>query len=115
MTTQTESYTRLHGSWLLVTRLAWALVFSTLTAIYLFGFLAVHAALSTLCEAGPCTLGQQVRHTAAGEQIARSAAPPVGYADRLRPDQAEALETFGITLDQYGWLGALQLGLPALI
>src|SRR5215813_5899608 len=115
MNAQSESNTRLRGNWLLIARLGWALVFITLTAMYALGFLAVHETLSTICEAEPCTLGQQMRHTDAGEQMVSTAGPPVGYADRLRPDQAEALDTLGITLDQYGWLGALQLGLPALI
>ena len=107
--------TILRGRWLIVARLVWAVVFITLTAIYALGFLAVHETLSTLCNAEPCSLREQIRHTDAGEQIMRSAGPPVGYADRLRPDQVEALETLGLTLDQYGWLGALQLGIPALI
>lgn len=115
MNAQTESQTRLHGRWLLVARLAWAAVFITLAALYAFGSLAVHETLSTICEAEPCTLGQQIRRTDAGEQIVHSAGPPVGYADRLRPKQVEVLETLGLTLDQYGWLGALQLGLPALV
>ena len=115
MTTQTESPTRLHGRWLLLARLAWTAVFLTLTVMYALGFLAVHETLSTICDPEPCSLREQIRRTDAGEQIIRSAGPPVGYADRLRPEQMEALETLGFTLDRYGWLGALQLGLPALI
>ena len=109
------SSTILRGRWLSLARLAWAVVFITLTAIYALGFLAVRDVLSTICEAEPCTLGEQIRRTDAGEQIVRSAGPTVGYADRLRPNQVEALETLGLTLDQYGWLGALQLGIPSLI
>jgi signal transduction histidine kinase len=115
MNAQAESYTRLHGRWLLVARLAWAAVFLTLTTIYAFGFLAVHETLSTVCDADPCSLRVQIRHTDAGETTVRWPGPPVGYADRLRPNQVQALETLNLTLDQYGWLGALQLGLPALI
>ena len=115
MTTQAESHTRLHGRWLLVARLAWAVVFITLTAIYAFGFLAVHETLSTICDAEPCTLRAKIQRTDAGEKVVGWQGPPVGSADRLRPDQVEALETLGLTLDQYGWLGALQMGLPALV
>ncbi len=50
MSAETESYTRLHGKWLLVVRLAWATVFLTLTAMYAFGFMEVREALSTVCE-----------------------------------------------------------------
>jgi signal transduction histidine kinase len=107
--------TILRGRWLIVARLAWAAVFIALTLIYAFGFQAVHETLTTVCEEEPCTLREQIRRTDAGEQIVRSAGPPVGYADRLRPDQVEALESLRFTLDQYGWLGALQLGLPALV
>jgi len=107
--------TILHGHWLLIARLAWMIVFTILTAMYAFGFLAVHETLTTVCEEEPCTLREQIRRTDAGEQIVRSAGPPVGYADRLRPDQVEALESLRFTLNQYGWLGALQLGLPALV
>ena len=71
--------------------------------------------LSTVCEAEPCTLGQQIRHTEAGEQILDYIGPPIGYADPLRPDQVEALQMLGLTLDRYGWLGALQIGLPLLV
>ena len=39
----------------------------------------------------------------------------MGFTDRLRPYQVEGLEKLGLSLDQYGWLGALQLGIPALI
>ena len=115
MTTQTESHTRLHGRWLLIARLAWVAAFITLTLMYAFGFLAVHEALSTVCKEEPCTLRQQVRHTDAGEKVLGWPGPPVGYVDRLRPDQVEALGMLDLTLDQYSWLGALQLGLPALV
>ena len=87
MTTQTESPTRLHGRWLLLARLAWTAVFLTLTVMYALGFLAVHETLSTICDPEPCSLREQIRRTDAGEQIIRSAGPPVGYADRLRPEQ----------------------------
>jgi signal transduction histidine kinase len=115
MTSQTESHTRLHGRWLVIARLAWAAGFMALTAMYALGFLAVREVLSTVCEEEPCTLRQQVRHTNAGEQVVGWPGPPVGFADRLRPDQVEALETLGLTLDQYGWLAALQMGIPALV
>ena len=108
------SNTALRGRWLLVARLIWAAVFLTLTAMYALGFLEVREALSTVCEEELCTLQEQIRHTDAGEQVVRSPGPPIGYSDRLRPDQVEALERFGLTLDQYGWLGALQIGLPVL-
>jgi len=107
--------TILHGRWLLLARLAWMIVFTVLTAMYAFGFQAVHETLTTVCEEEPCTLREQIRRTDAGEQIVRSAGPPVGFADRLRPNQVEALKSLHFTLDQYGWLGALQLGLPALV
>jgi signal transduction histidine kinase len=107
--------TILHGHWLLIARLTWMIVFTVLAAMYAFGFLAVREALSTVCEEERCTLREQIRRTDAGEQIVHSAGPPVGFADRLRPDQVEALESLRFTLDQYGWLGALQLGLPALV
>ncbi|HEU0291450.1 MAG TPA: histidine kinase [Anaerolineales bacterium] len=115
MTTQTESHTRLHGRWLLITRLAWGIMFAILTVMYALGFLEVREALSTVCEEELCTLREQIRHTDAGEQVVRSPGPPIGYADRLRPDQVEALERLGLTLDQYSWLGALQIGLPVLV
>jgi signal transduction histidine kinase len=107
--------TILHGRWLLLARLAWMIVFTVLTAMYAFGFQAVHETLTTVCEEEPCTLREQIRRTDAGEQIVRSAGPPVGFADRLRPNQVEALKSLHFTLDQYGWLGALLLGLPALV
>ncbi|RPJ26880.1 MAG: GAF domain-containing protein [Chloroflexi bacterium] len=115
MNTQTETHTRLHGRWLLIARLAWAAMFITLTVMYAFGFLAVHETLSTICEAEPCSLRVQIRPTDAGEKAVRWPGPPVGFADRLRPDQVEGPEKLGLSLDQYGWLGALQLGIPALI
>ena len=115
MTTQTESHTRLHGRWLLLARLAWAVVFITLTAMYAFGVLAVREALSTVCEEELCTLRQQIRHTEAGEKVESYPGPPVGYADRLRPHQVKALGTLGMTLNRYSWLGALEMGLPALV
>jgi signal transduction histidine kinase len=115
MTTQTESPTRLHGRWLLVARLAWVIVFTVLTAMYALGFLAVRDVLSTVCEEKPCSLRQQIRHTDMGDQVVSSPGPSIGYADHLRPDQVESLETLGLTLDRYGWLAALQLGIPALI
>jgi signal transduction histidine kinase len=107
--------TILHGRWLILARLAWAAGFTVLTAMYALGFLAVREVLSTVCNDELCTLRQQIRHTDAGEQIAEWPGPPVGYADRLRSDQVEALETLGLTLDQYGWLAALQMGIPALV
>lgn len=113
--TQFESNTCLHGRWLLIARLAWIILFVTLTVMYVLGFLAVRDVLSTVCEVEPCTLRQQIRHTNAGEQVMDWEGPLEGYADPLRPDQVKALETLGLTLDQYGWLGALQMGIPALV
>jgi signal transduction histidine kinase len=107
--------TKLHDRWLLLARLAWAAVFIALTAMYTYGFLAVRDALSTVCEGEPCTLMQQIRHTEAGEKVEGWPGPSFGAADRLRPDQVEALETLGLTLKQYGWLAALQMGLPLLV
>ena len=115
MNAQTESHTRLHGRWLLIARLAWAAVFITLTVMYAFSFLAVREALSTVCEEERCTLKQQIRHTAGGDKVISWSGPNIGYADRLRPDQVEALETLGLTLEQYGLLGALQMGIPVLL
>jgi signal transduction histidine kinase len=113
--TPIESNTRLHGRWFLVARVAWITAFIMLTVMYAFGFLAVHQALSTVCEEKLCTLRLQIRHTEAGEQVMDWGGPPEGYADPLRPDQVKVLEPLGLTLDQYGWLGALQLGIPALM
>lgn len=96
-------------------RLAWVTGFLTLTAMYLLGFLAVREVLSTVCEEEPCTLRQHIRHTDAGEQVVGWPGPPIGYAAPLRPDQVEALETLGLTLDGYGWLAALQMGIPVLV
>jgi signal transduction histidine kinase len=107
--------TILRGRELILARLAWATVIMTLTAMYALGFLAVRQELSTICEKELCTLRQQIRHTDAGEQVVRWAGPHVGSADRLRPDQVEALDRLGLTLGQYGLLGALQLSIPALI
>jgi len=115
MTAQTESLTRLHGRWLLIARLAWVIMFLTLTAMYALGFLAVRDTLSTVCEQEQCKLVRQIRHTDAGDKIMGWPGPSVGAAESLRPDQVQALEELGPTLDQYGLLGALQLGLPALI
>ena len=75
MNTQAESYTRLHGRWLLIARLAWAVLFITLTAMYALGFLAVREELSTICEAEPCSLRRQIRNTAAGEKLCVGRAP----------------------------------------
>jgi len=109
------SNTRLHGRWLLVARVAWITAFILLTLMYVLGFLAVHEALSTVCEEELCTLRQQIRHTEAGEQVMDWGGPPEGFADPLRRDQVKVLEPLGLTLDQYGWFGALQLGIPALV
>jgi signal transduction histidine kinase len=109
------SNTRLHGRWLLVARVAWITAFIVLTVMYAFGFLAVREALSTVCEEKLCTLRQQIRHTEAGEQVMDWGGPPEGFADPLRLDQVNVLEPLGLTLDRYGWLGALQLGIPALM
>ena len=107
--------TRLRGRWLLIARLAWVAVFTVLTVMYALGFVEVREALSTVCEEELCTLSLQIRHTGVGEQVMNFQGPTVGHADRLRPDQVKALQTLGLTLDQYGWLGALQMGIPALI
>jgi signal transduction histidine kinase len=115
MTIQTESHTRFHGRWLIIARLAWITAFIALTLMYALGFLAAQEALSTVCEKETCTLRQQVRHTDAGDKLVSWSGPPIGFADRLRPDQVNALKTLGLTLDQYGWLGALQMGLPVLV
>ena len=115
MTAQTEFHTRLHGRWLLIARLAWAIGFITLTVMYAFGFLEVREVLSTACEEESCTLYVQIRHTGVKEQVMDWGGPPIGFADPLRPNQVGALERLGLTLDQYGWLGALQMGIPALV
>lgn len=107
--------TRLTGRWAWVARLAWAVVFTALTVMYALGFLAVQEAFSTVCVDEFCTLRQQIRYTGAGEQVLGWPGPPIGYADRLRPDQVEALERLGLTLEQYSWLAALQMGLPMLV
>ena len=112
---QSAADTKLHGRCLLVARLAWAITFLTLTAMYAFGFLAVHDVLSTVCEGELCTLGQQIRHTELGEQTLDYIGPPIGYADPLRPDQVEALQRLSLTLDQYGWLAAVQVVFPILV
>jgi hypothetical protein len=83
--------------------------------MYVLGFLAVRQAFSTVCVEAPCTLRQQLRHTEAGEQVMNWDGPPIGFADPLRPDQVEALGRLGLTLDQYGWLAALQMGIPVLV
>ncbi len=108
-------HTRLRGGWLRVARLAWVAGFTALAAMYALGFLAVREVLSTVCEEEFCTLTRQVRHTGAGERVLRWPGPPIGYADQLRPDQVGALEALGLTLDQYGWLAALQMGIPTLL
>jgi len=113
--TDSAPNTTLRGRWLVIARLAWVIVFTVLTAMYALGFLAVRDVLSTVCEEKPCSLRQQIRHTDMGDQVVSSPGPSIGYADHLRPDQVETLETLGLTLDRYGWLGALQLGIPALI
>jgi signal transduction histidine kinase len=107
--------TILSSRWLLIARLAWMAVFLTLTIMYAFGFLAVQSALSTVCEDELCTLRQQIRPTEGEERIEGWPGPPIGFAEPLHPHQVRAVETLGITLDQYGWLGALQMGIPALI
>jgi hypothetical protein len=115
MNAQAESHTRLHGRWLLIARLAWAAGFTVLTAMYALGFLAVREALSTVCQEEPCSLRQQIRRTDAGEQVLGFVGPPFGYGAPLRPDQVEALDRLGLRLDQYGWLAALQMGIPTLM
>jgi signal transduction histidine kinase len=107
--------TTLRGWWLLIARLVWAAGFTVFTVMYALGFLAVREALSTVCEEELCTLRQQIRHTDAGEQVVPWPGPPIGFADRLRSDQVKALETLGLTFDGYGWLAALQMGIPALV
>lgn len=112
MNAQSETNTRLQGRWLLIARLACIILFLTLTAMYALGFVAVRDTLSTVCEEERCTLKQQIRHTAGGDKVIGWSGPNIGYADRLRPDQVEALEPLGLTLDQYGLLGALQMVIP---
>ena len=113
-TTESISRTVLHGRWLLIARLAWITMFIALTMMYVFGFLAVRETLSTVCEDGPCTLGAQIQQTDSGERVMKFG-PPFGYVDRLRSEQVNVLKAFGLTLDQYGWLGALQMGIPILM
>jgi signal transduction histidine kinase len=115
MTVQTESHTRLQGRWLVMARLAWAAMFTVLTLMYALGFLAVREALSTVCEDDLCTLRRQISQSDNGQKIQGWPGPPIGSPDRLRPDQVQTLEILGLTLDQYGWLAALQLGIPALV
>ena len=115
MNAQSETNTRLQGKWLLIARLAWIILFLTLTTMYALGFVAVRDTLSTVCEEERCTLKQQIRHTEAGDKVISWSGPNIGYADSLRPDQVEALETLGLTLDQYGWLAAMQMGIPVLV
>jgi hypothetical protein len=110
-----SSFTRLHGRWLWMARLAWGVGFVALAAMYVLGFLAVQEVTSAVCEEERCTLRQQIRHTEAGEELLGWPGPPIGYAEPLRPGQVAALETLGLTLDQYGWLAALQMGIPALV
>jgi hypothetical protein len=107
--------TTLHGQGLLIARLAWIAMFTVLTVMYVLGFLSVRDTFSTVCLEERCTLRQQIQHTDARDKVLNWPGPPVGYADRLRPDQVEALERLGLTLNQYGWLGALQMGIPALV
>jgi signal transduction histidine kinase len=107
--------TKLRGRWLLIARLAWITTFIALTLMHVFGFLAVHNDLSTVCENDLCTLNRQISHTDAGDKIEGWTGPPIGAADRLRPEQVAALKRFRLTLNQYGWLGALQMGIPAAI
>jgi signal transduction histidine kinase len=83
--------------------------------MYMLGFMAVRDALSTVCEDELCTLRRQISQSDQGEKILGWPGPPIGSADRLRPDQAKALEMLGLTLEQYGWLAALQMGIPALM
>lgn len=90
-------------------------MFITLTMMYVFGFLTVREALSTVCENEFCTLRVQSQQTDSGEEVVNWGGPPFGYIDRLRPDQVKVLGTFGLTLNEYGWLGALQMGIPILI
>jgi signal transduction histidine kinase len=112
---QSTGATTLRGRWLLVARLVWMTMFITLTVMYALSFLAVREKLSTVCKEELCTLWTQIRHTGVGEHVMYWNGPPEGYADRLRPDQVKVLETLGLTLDQYGWMGALQMGIPALV
>jgi hypothetical protein len=86
-----------------------------LTVMYALGFLTARETLSTVCNEELCTLNKQIRHTDAGEKIVSWPGPPIGYADRLRPDQVKAFETLSLTLEEYGWLAALQMGLPVLV
>jgi signal transduction histidine kinase len=83
--------------------------------MYVLGFLAARETLSTVCKEELCTLRLQIRHTDMGEQIVQWPGPPIGYANPLQSDQVKALGRLGLTLDQYGWLAALQIGLPVLV
>jgi len=83
--------------------------------MYTLGFSAVRDVLSTVCREERCTLRQQVRHTDARDEVIGWPGPPVGYAEPLPANQVEALEALGLTLDQYGWFGALQMGIPILL
>ncbi len=115
LASDTATHTRLTGRWVWVARTAWVAGFITLTAMYILGFLAYRETTSTICQPEPCSFRVQVRHTSAGDQVMRWPGPSIGYANPLRPDQVKALEALGLTLDQYSWFGALQLGIPTLI
>jgi hypothetical protein len=112
---QSTTDTRLRGRWLLIARLAWVTVFTVLIIMYALGFVEVRKALSTVCEEELCSLDLQIQNSGVGERVMNFQGPPVGFAERLRPPQVEALVRLGLTLDQYGRLGALQLGIPALL
>ena len=91
MNAPAESQTRLQGGWLVLARLVWAALFTTLTVMYALSFLAVRDVLSTVCEEELCTLRQQIRRSEARELVEIWTGPPIGFADPLRPDQVQAL------------------------
>jgi signal transduction histidine kinase len=107
--------TRLQGRRLWLARSAWMAGFVALAAMYALGILAVHDVLSTVCRAERCTLREHIRQGEAGPEAQGWAGPGIGFAEPLRPDQADGLQALGLTLEHYGWLGALQMGIPALV
>ena len=111
----TATQTRLTGSRLWVARAVWVIGFVALTAMYALGFTAYRQMISTVCQNEPCNFRQVIRHTETGDEVVGWPGPPIGYALPLRPEQVEALESLGLTLEQYGWFGALQLAIPILV
>ncbi len=54
MTTQTESYTRLHGRWLLIARLAWVATAILATIMHIAAAPVAFDLLRTPCYESPC-------------------------------------------------------------